>query len=86
VAERRSIHNVIDLERLPRWAQDDIAALVRDVDRMKRELAAGPEDSDTFVDGGWPESPDRPLGKRPTIKVEDKKGNVIIVSMPPKMG
>lgn len=56
-----------DLSRLPRWAQNRITALERDLAAARARLAAGPEDSDTFAD---PYSTDavRPLGQGPLVR------------------
>lgn len=54
-----------DVSRLPKWAQDRIASLERDVEHLRATLAVGPEDSDTFCD---PYLDQRPLGRGQTIR------------------
>jgi hypothetical protein len=39
-----------DLSRLPKWAQDEIERLQRDLGYAQAKLAEGLEDSDTFAD------------------------------------
>jgi len=38
------------LSRLPKWAQNRIEVLERNLESARAKLAAGPEDSDTFAD------------------------------------
>ena len=38
------------VENLPRWAQDRITQLEREVARLQAERNAGPDETDTFVD------------------------------------
>lgn len=54
-----------DLSKLPKWAQNRITLLERNVEHLKAKLNAGPEDSDTIADpyGSAP----RPLGKGTTV-------------------
>lgn len=54
------------LARLPRWARMELDRLQRDLDHAHAQLAAGPEDSDTFVHTY--SEPDRPLGTAPSIR------------------
>lgn len=58
----RPPHNIT---KLPKWAQNEIQRLTRDLEDARSQLRAGPEDSDTFADP-YSSAP-RPLGKGPTI-------------------
>lgn len=59
----RPVH---DVSKLPKWAQQEIDRLKRDLTDALDEIAAGPEDSDTFANP-YSNAP-RPLGKEPTIE------------------
>lgn len=63
---------------LPKWARQEIARLTRDLESARAQLAAGPEESNTFADP-YSEAP-RPLGKDTTIEfhVGDNKLRVRI--------
>ncbi len=50
--------------RLPKWAQQRIATLERNVERLQAKLAEGPSDSDTFA---GPYGTPRPLGRGTSI-------------------
>ncbi len=54
------------LDRLPKYAQHEIARLAGDLGTAKAELAAGPENSDTFADP-YASSP-RSLGKGTRVR------------------
>lgn len=54
------------LDKLPKYAQHEIARLAMDLEDARAKLAAGPEDSDTFADPYA--SVPRPLGKGTTIR------------------
>lgn len=56
--------------KLPQWAQQHIATLQMRVTELQGELAAGPEDSNTFVIGSYGTRPDRPLGRSPHIRFQ----------------
>lgn len=55
-----------DVNTLPKWGQQKIAMLERDLAAAQARLAAGPEDSDTFA-GPYNAVP-RPLGKGTRIR------------------
>jgi len=55
-----------DITKLPRWAQDRIGKLERDLAAERRKLSAGPENSDTFADP-YASAP-RPLGRHTRIQ------------------
>jgi hypothetical protein len=59
-----------NIERLPKWAQDELARLDREVAYLKGKLAVGPEDSDTFADP-FASAP-RPLGRGTRIRFTPK--------------
>lgn len=55
-----------DVKKLPKWAQNLIYKLERDLESAHAKLSAGPEDSNTIAD---PHSdPFRPLGTDTTIR------------------
>ena len=54
------------LSRLPRYAQQEIERLARDLESANAKLAAGPGDSDTFADP-YSHTP-RPLGTGARIR------------------
>lgn len=54
-----------DLTRLPRWVQNRIEVLERNVEHWKEQALAGPENSNTFV-STYPET-GKPLGMNPNI-------------------
>lgn len=64
--ERRAEQRKEQRARLPKWAQQEIDRLERDLDDARAKLSAGPEDSDTFADP-YSEQARRPLGQGPTI-------------------
>jgi hypothetical protein len=55
-----------DMSRLPKWAQDRITLLERNLADARARLAAGPEESDTFADP-YMESV-RPLGSGTRVR------------------
>lgn len=63
-------------ERLPKWAQQEIDKLRRDLKYAERKLGTGPGNSNTFTD---PHADvQRPLGKSPTVRfwfTEDREHN-----------
>lgn len=60
-----------DVSKLPKWAQDRISNLERNLQHAEQQLAIGPEDSDTFANpygdmiGG---SAIRPLGRGELVR------------------
>lgn len=54
-------------EALPKWAQQEIGRLERDLESARAKLRVGPEDSDTFADATLSELA-RPLGKGARIE------------------
>jgi hypothetical protein len=77
-----------DVTKLPKWAQDHITVLERDLAHWKAKASDGPEGADTFV--RYYGTDDKPLGTEPTILfVLDgreaglqvrKEGGVLLVS------
>lgn len=61
-----------DVSKLPKWAQQKIDTLERDVAHWKEKATAGPEESDTFVAFS---SERRPLGKRAYIEFQVLPGH-----------
>jgi hypothetical protein len=55
-----------DRSKLPKWAQQDLERLERDLAHAQNKLTAGPEDSNTFADP-YADAP-RPLGKGAIIE------------------
>ena len=57
-----------DVTKLPKWAQQEISRLERDLAYARAKLAAGPEDSNTFAEpyGAAP----RPLGTGTLIRFQ----------------
>ena len=55
-----------DVTKLPKWAQQEIGRLERDLEDARRRLSEGPMDSNTFADP-YSESP-RPLGRDTLIE------------------
>lgn len=51
--------------KLPKWAQQELGRLRRDLEAAQKRLTAGPEDSDTFVQSY--SYGDIPLGDSPSI-------------------
>jgi hypothetical protein len=55
-------------ESLPKWAQQELHRLERDLESWRSRATAGPEDSDTFLwGGGIGGEHDKPLGRRAQI-------------------
>lgn len=52
--------------RLPKWAQQELSRLERDLEHFQAKLREGPEDSNTFADP-YGDAP-RPLGASPVIE------------------
>lgn len=58
-----------DVTRLPKWAQQKISTLERNVEYWRGKAIAGEDgQSDTFLVHGWTEDAVKPLGDRPTIR------------------
>ena len=55
-----------DVTKLPKWAQQEIERLERDVEHFQATLSVGPDDSNTFADP-YSSAP-RPLGHGTTIE------------------
>jgi hypothetical protein len=83
------------LERLPKWARDEIVRLRGDVEHLEAKLRCGPADSNAFLNP-CSDSP-TPLGKDPVIEfgergeemreftVRYKNGELAINGMAPSM-
>jgi hypothetical protein len=68
-----------DESKLPKWAQNELYRLRRDLERAVEAAMDGPEDSDTFVDPYFNYAPDasehgRPLGKGNTVRLRIGEG------------
>lgn len=55
-----------DTSKLPKWAQQRIDKLERDVEYWKARATEGPENSDTFI--SWPMDSPKPLGSGYNIR------------------
>lgn len=68
-----------DRTNLPKWAQNEISRLERDLAYERDKLAQGPENSNTFAEP-YATTP-RPLGENPNIefRLGDKWGDKINV-------
>jgi hypothetical protein len=64
------------LLKLPLWARQYIEKVAGDLADAKEKLAAGPDNSNTFVTN-YGASPDRPLGTDPTIQFRLADGAII---------
>jgi hypothetical protein len=63
-----SPEDIARLDRLPSWARTEINVLRRNIRDLEARMAAGPADSDTFVEGY--SRPSTPLGTGPTIRFD----------------
>lgn len=63
-----------DVTKLPKWAQREIGRLERDVEHLKGQLSAGPEDSDTFANAF--SAARRPLGAQTDIEFVLANGKI----------
>lgn len=60
-----------DVTKLPKWAQQRIEVLERDLERAHKQLAEGPADSRIFAD---PYIHNRPLGEDEIIRFHLREG------------
>jgi len=81
------------LDRLPKWAAEEIVRLRNKIDGLNRVISAGPADSNAFLNP-YRDFP-TPLGKDPTIQFRDgedplngftvqfKNGEILVQGMAP---
>lgn len=70
------------VEKLPKWAQQQLTRLRADRDFWKKEATLGPGGSNTFIERRGAEESDTPLGRTPKIrfdlKPERRDGHIFV--------
>lgn len=72
-----------DISKLPRWAQQHIEILERDLAYWRGKAEAGPEESNTFVDGytNSGRNGGTPLGMNTAVRFEVSERDYFLVEM-----